>query len=321
MGIPRWGCCIQYKGVMLSDVVVPLDNETALVIDSYRGKDCSSSVIDFARQVVGACTSISPSRARALLWSCSRFARWGEHLGYELTPEVLFHPSVLERFVIVGLHTESPTLRRCARANLRYVARVAARTVVGPDALPIRREGPKRPYSQSEIDDYLWLARCQPTESRAQRLAGLVCLGAGAGLDGVDFRYVRGNHIHRRSGGVVVEVLGPRARVVPVLFRYQNRLQEVALFSGDDFVCGGTQLQRRNVTNPLISRLAGGIDLPRLEVARLRATWLCEQAQRFDLSVLLAVTGLKRSSRLGDLIDGTHRADESEVVALCGGTS
>jgi len=43
------------------------------------------------------------------------------------------------------------------------------------------------------------------------RAAGLVCLGAGAGLIRGDLREVRGSDVACRSGGVVVTVRGARA--------------------------------------------------------------------------------------------------------------
>jgi hypothetical protein len=49
------------------------------------------------------------------------------------------------------------------------------------------------------------------------RAAGLVCLGAGAGLIRGDLREVRGTDVARRSGGVIVIVRGARPRTVPVL--------------------------------------------------------------------------------------------------------
>jgi hypothetical protein len=55
------------------------------------------------------------------------------------------------------------------------------------------------------------------------RAAGLVCLGAGAGLVRGDLRDVRGGDVARRSGGVVVAVRGARPRTVPVLARYHAR--------------------------------------------------------------------------------------------------
>src|SRR5208283_4737840 len=79
--------------------------------------------------------------------------------------------------------------------------------------LPLPRERAKAPYSLAEIGGFLALADAQPTAERRMRAAGLVCLGAGAGLIRGDLRDVRGGDVACRSGGVVVRVRGncPRA--------------------------------------------------------------------------------------------------------------
>ena len=61
------------------------------------------------------------------------------------------------------------------------------------------------------------------------RAAGLVCLGAGAGLIRADLRAVRGSDIICRSGGVIADVRGgTRPRAVPVLARYHEPLLAAA---------------------------------------------------------------------------------------------
>ena len=65
---------------------------------------------------------------------------------------------------------------------------------------------------------------------------------------------------------------------------------------------GGTSPTRRNVTTPLTSSLAGGPDLPRVDIARLRATWLCEVAERIGLRAFMDAAGITCSQRLGDLV-------------------
>ena len=73
------------------------------------------------------------------------------------------------------------------------------------------------------------------------RAAGLVCLGAGAGLTGADLRAVRGTDVICRSGGVIVQVRGRRPRAVPVLARYHEPLLAAAAFAGTALVSGGTE--------------------------------------------------------------------------------
>jgi len=150
------------------------------------------------------------------------------------------------------------------------------------------------------------------------RAAGLVCLGAGAGLIRADLRQVRGTDITARSGGVIAEVRGRRPRAVPVLARYHGPLLASARFAGTGLVTGGTDTGRHNVTTPLITALAGGTGLPRLDTSRLRATWLADCAELLGLATFLHAAGITCSQRLGDIIATLQPGDEAEAVALLG---
>ncbi len=150
------------------------------------------------------------------------------------------------------------------------------------------------------------------------RAAGLVCLGAGAGLIRGDLREVRGTDVACRSGGVVVQVRGSRARVVPVLARYHARLLAAARSAGTGLVCGGADPGRRNLTNPLIRALDGGGGLPRLDTSRLRATWLRDCAELLGLATFMHAAGISCSQRLGDLLAGLEPAGEAAAVRLLG---
>ena len=180
------------------------------------------------------------------------------------------------------------------------------------------RERSKRPYSPAEISGFLALADAQPAMERRMRAAGLVCLGAGAGLIRGDLREVRGTDVASRSGGVIVIVRGARPRMVPVLARYHARLLAAAASAGDALVCGGAGPGRRNITNPLITALDGGTGLPRLDTSRLRATWLAEVAELLGLATFMAAAGISCSQRPGDLVAGLEPAGEAGAVRLLG---
>ena len=187
-----------------------------------------------------------------------------------------------------------------------------------PAPVPLSRERAKAPYAPAEIAAYLALADAQPTLARKMRLSGLIALGAGAGLMGADLRAVRGSDVVRRSGGVVVQVKGSRPRVVPVLARYHERLVASARFARGEFVTGGFSASRRNVTSGLVASLAGGADLPTLDVGRLRATWLREVAGAIGLKAFLDAAGIVCSQRLGDLVATVATSSEREAVTLLG---
>jgi integrase len=171
----------------------------------------------------------------------------------------------------------------------------------------------------AEIEAYLALADAQPTRARAMRLSGLICLGAGAGLMGADLRGVCGSDVIVRSGGVLVEVKGRRARVVPLLTRYHERLCASASFARAGYVTGGYSAQRRNVTASLKASVAGGADLPGLDTGRLRATWLLDAAGAIGLKAFMDAAGITCSQRLGDLVATLAPPGEHDVVALLGG--
>jgi integrase len=256
----------------------------------------------FARDVITRTGPQGRERAKNLLWAAGKLADYAIPLGLEAVPEVLLHPSTAERFTrcAPGL---SPVARRTLRTNLRFTGRRVVPQFYPAD-LPLPRERAKQPCSPAEIAGFLALADAQPTRGRRARAAGLVCLGAGAGLARGDLREVRGSDVACRSGGVIVAVRGARPRTVPVLARYHARLLAAARAAGTGLICGGTDPGRRNLTNPLVTALDGGGGLPRLDTSRLRATWLAEAAELLGLATFMAAAGISCSQRLGDLVAG-----------------
>jgi integrase len=290
--------------------------EAAAYIGRWRPSSVSPPAAAFARGVIARVAPEGRERAKNLLWAAGKLADYGLGLGLDPVPEVLLHPSTAERFTrcAPGL---SGAARRTLRTNLRFIGRRVVPHLYPAD-LPLPRERAKQPYSAAEIAGFLALADAQPTAERRMRAAGLVCLGAGAGLIRADLRDVRGTDVARRAGGVVVTVRGARARNVPVLARYQGRLLAAARFSGDGLVCGGAEHGRRNLTGRLVASLDGGGGLPRLDTSRLRATWLAGCGELLGLATFMRAAGISCSQRLGDLVAGLEPGGEAEAVRLLG---
>jgi hypothetical protein len=289
----------------------------AAYIGRWKPSSVSPAAAAFARDVIARAGAEGRERAKNLLWAAGKLADWAIGLGLEAVPEVLLHPSVAERFTrcAPGL---SGAARRTLRTNLRFIGRRVVPHLYPAD-LPLPRERSKRPYGPVEIDGYLALADAQPTRERRMRAAGLVCLGAGAGLIRGDLREARGTDVACRSGGVVVTVRGARPRAVPVLARYHARLLAAARFAGTGLICGGTDPGRRNITSPLTFALDGGSGLPRLDTSRLRATWLAGCADLLGLATFMHAAGISCSQRLGDLVAVLEPASEEQAVRLLGG--
>jgi integrase len=296
----------------------PAEPGVASYIARWQPSSLSPRAAVFARDVIGQVAPEGKERAKNLLWAAGKLADFGIGLGLDAVPEVLLHPSTAERFTrcVPGL---SGVARRTLRTNLRFIGRRVVPQLYLAD-MPLPRERAKQPYSPAQIAGYLALADAQPTAARRMRAAGLVCLGAGAGLIRADLRAVRGSDVICRSGGVIVAVCGARPRAVPVLARYHDRLLAAARFAGTAPVCGGTDPGRRNITTPLTRSLSGGTGLPRLDTSRLRATWLAEVAGLLGLATFMHAAGITCSQRLGDLLAMLEPADEATAVALLGAT-
>jgi integrase len=290
--------------------------DVAAYIGRWRPSSVSPQAAAFARDVITRTGPEGRERAKNLLWAAGKLADYAIPLGLEAAPEVLLHPSTAERFTrcAPGL---SGVARRTLRTNLRFIGRRVVPQFYPAD-MPLPRERAKQPYSPAEIAGFLALADAQSTRERRARAAGLVCLGAGAGLIRGDLRDVRGSDVACRSGGVIVAVGGARPRTVPVLARYHARLLAAAESAGAGLVCGGTDPGRRNLANPLIRALDGGAGLPRLDTSRLRATWLAGCAELLGLATFMAAAGISCSQRLGDLVAGLEPGGEADAVRLLG---
>ena len=284
-------------------------------IARWRPSSVSPRAAAFARDVISRVAPGGRERAKNLLWAAGKLADYALGLGLEAVPEVVLHPSVAERFTrcAPGL---TGVARRTLRTNLRFIGRRVVPQLYPAD-LPLPRERAKAPCSPAQIAGYLALADAQPAERR-MRAAGLVCLGAGAGLIRGDLREMRGTDVACRSGGVLVTVRGARPRMVPVLARYHARLLAAARSAGTGLICGGAGPGRRNLTNPLVRALDGGGGLPRLDTSRLRATWLRDCAELLGLATFMHAAGISCSQRLGDLLAGLEPGSEDEAVRLLG---
>jgi len=275
----------------------PAGPEVAAYIGRWRPSSVSPPAAAFARDVIGQVDPGGRERAKNLLWAAGKLAGYAIGLGLDLEPGTVLHPSVAERFTRCAPGLSGPA-RRTLRTNLRFIGRRAVPQLY-PAGLPLPRERSKQPYSAAEVSGYLARADAQPTAERRMRAAGLICLGAGAGLIRGDLRDARGTDVACRSGGVVVTVRGSRPRLVPVLARYHAPLLAAARFAGSGLVCGGAEPGRRNLTSPLVAALDGGGGL-------------------LGLATFMRAAGISCSQRLGDLVAGLEPGSEADAIRLLG---
>jgi hypothetical protein len=98
------------------------DAGAAAYIGRWQPSSVSAEAAAFAREVIAKAGPEGRERAKNLLWAAGRLADYALALGLELAPEVVFHPSVIERFArcAPGL---SGVARRTLRANQRFIGR------------------------------------------------------------------------------------------------------------------------------------------------------------------------------------------------------
>ena len=94
----------------------------ARYIAAWRPISVTGEAAAFARQVVAAAAPGGPERAKNLLWAAGKLADYGLGLGLDPVPEVLLHPSSVERFTRCAPAVSGPA-RRTLRTNLRFLAR------------------------------------------------------------------------------------------------------------------------------------------------------------------------------------------------------
>jgi len=82
-------------------------------------------------------------RAKDLLWAAGKLAGWATGLGLDPAPQVLLHPSVIERFTAHAPGLSGPG-RRTLRTKLRFIA-LAVVPHMDPADAPLPRERAKAP--------------------------------------------------------------------------------------------------------------------------------------------------------------------------------
>lgn len=190
----------------------------------------------------------------------------------------------------------------------------AARPAIGK-----KSASTKAPYTEPDVARWLACARAQATDHQRQRLTALICLGVGAGCSATDMRSLTKDHLFRHeTGALVVRVEGPRARLVPVLPRYADLLEETAVrYEPGQVLIGGIEPDRANLTHHTLAGIKGGRDLPPLEVGRLRATWWRDVLSLTGYAAVMAASGMRLAPPpeiLGHLATPTL----DDIIRTCG---
>ena len=98
------------------------DTSVAGYIAAWQPSSASPEAAAFARAVVAAAVPHGRQRAKNLLWAAGKLASYGIGLGLEPVPQVLLHPSVIERFTAqVTVRCGAPGRSAAVRAGEQQV--------------------------------------------------------------------------------------------------------------------------------------------------------------------------------------------------------
>jgi integrase len=253
-------------------------------------------VREFVEDVVGRVRGSTPYSDTDLALSVGRLALWcWQDAGLDLDAELVFHRAIIDRFSRAGL----PAFNEAARGNIRSQLLRVAEAVLDPALVPrrltpMRAADPSRPYLEREVIALQAWANSQSTEARRDNANVLLALGLGAGLSASEIGNLNVRDLCAHDAGVDVEILGPRARQVPVLDYWTGVLRErIAQLPGDRFAFReGHTSNYDNLISNFVSRSRSEGVLPQTQ--RMRATWVVHHLQNgVPLAQLLRASGVE----------------------------
>lgn len=281
--------------------------ELAAVIEAYTptGVDDATMlrVRPFLHSAIAASTLSGAESVRKHCNHLTRLACFALDRGRPLEVPAVLTTAFIDEYVRVGMADDDRHLRAERRRRLLALATAAN---PGPDVparlTPIGHSAIKPCYSPAEMATILRVSRVQPSAGRQRDLAIVVALGAGAGLDSVDMRHLRTDHVEDLADrGILVHVQGPRPRVVPLRAPFEDLLRAAVAGLDDGQLLLGRKEDRRNTAARATERAALH-KVPHIEPARLRATWLADlMTDAVPVALILQAAGLKSARTLVEL--------------------
>jgi len=234
-------------------------------------------IADFVRAAVTACDCLTPYTARELLIASARHAHWCVFTaGLPLDRDVIFHRDTIAEYAARGC----PQLTLASTGNIRSRLLRMSELLLPPAARTSRLAAlpaspPTEPYTIREQVALRSWATGQVTPYREVTCHVLLALGLGAGLSAGEVGAVQAKHLHCDADGVLVEVVGKRARLVPVLAEWEPVLVNVAgtAMRPDLYVF---RPRRDKAHRKLISNFVDKTNVGRVRpnLQRMRATWI-----------------------------------------------
>lgn len=289
---------------------------------------------DLAERLVYAYGPSSARNARNVASYLAAYIHWvaqrpGHDPSVPLVGQSVVVPHLFEEYFAASTWSDSSLTS--SRSLLR---RINDRT--RPHAAPVKLAHPKvaPPYTGAEADQFVRLAWQQPSPATRRRLAFIVALGLGAGLDATDLRRVRRSHLRRlKVDGAWLWVVavpgdGARERVVPIRTDLYPLLERAITAHDSDEELSDEELVVENPTDQvsIVSRVvtqARTVDTHSrvsLRLSRLRHTWLVNvMCAPVSLVDVMAAAGLRSGRSVSELLEHCSPADPIVVAEVLAG--
>ncbi|MHB1712840.1 MAG: hypothetical protein ACYCV7_15815 [Acidimicrobiales bacterium] len=228
-----------------------------------------------------------------------RFAAFCSDVGREEPTGLHFDPDLIEAFVVSGLPGRRSSTKGTYRSVL--VRAVPEKDRPGSRGTPFPGSVASVPYTGEERRGLLSMAAAQRKATTRRSALGVLAAGLGAGLAAGELIGLRGPHVVSIDGDVVVNVAGPRSRVVPVVPSWGAVILTLAEQAGNEFLFhpGPADRSYKNFVNNFCRHLVADPALPRLSAGRGRSSFICDHlAGGTALSEILLLTGIEEVESL-----------------------
>lgn len=246
------------------------------------------------------------------------FLGWLYELHESIELSSAFQFEKIDRYHAAALAGMDANTRNDYRSRLRNLAKNVNPGIEAPVGASAGHQAVRPGYTLAEEGAIKRVTLRQRQAEVRRRSCIAVGLAAGGGLDAIDIRHqIASGIVDRGDDGILVHVGGPRPRTVVIRREYEELVRTgMAGLRKNELVLRN---HGKNTTNPVglaLDRMEINGDCPRIDVARLRSTWLTWLLnQQVPLRIVMQVAGLKSARTLGDLLPFLA-SDDSDIDYL-----
>ena len=250
-------------------------------IDSYVptfSAEIWEAIGPFVREAVRDCDLKTRYSAQELMVVTARHVHWCWTTGgLELARAVIFRREVIGEYIARGC----PQMTRASAGNRRSQLLRMSELLLPPqdrvDRLaPMPTSTALSPYTQADLVALRSWASGLNTHYRQVQAHLLLSLGLGAGMSNAEILAARSCHLHVDSEGALIEVVGSRPRIVPVLATWEEPLVDFAKarpLDSQQFIFRPRRTSQNNHTiGNFVDRTRPGLVKPTAQ--RMRVTWI-----------------------------------------------